>query len=199
MTGSSRRQRTHTLAALAASLVLAVATGLALSAATAAPASAGTPCSKKVINDWFDDGRVDGTYPKHCYTEAIAGLPRDIHTYSNAADDIRAAMLAAFAHKGDNGNGTPPEGPTQGSGPSGEEVTPATSEPNATAAAPKSEEPRRGLILKAIEWLGPSDASAVPLPLLILAGVAFLLLAAAGGSLINRRLQERRLPPPPQA
>jgi hypothetical protein len=74
-------------------------------------------------------------------------------------------------------------------------VTPSTSDPS---AAPNAEEPKRGLILKAIEWLGPSDAGAVPLPLLILAGVAFLLLAAAGGSLLNRRLQERRLPPPPQ-
>ena len=70
--------------------------------------------------------------------------------------------------------------------------------PPASSAAPKAEEPKQGLILRAIEWLGPSDAGAVPLPLLILAGVAFLLLAAAGGSLVNRRLQERRLPPPPQ-
>ena len=52
------------------------------------------------------------------------------------------------------------------------------------------------MILRAVEWLGPSDAASVPLPLLILAGVAFLLLAAAGGSFVNRRLQERRLPPP---
>ena len=191
MTGSSRSQRPRTLAALAASLVLAVATGLALSAATAVPASAGKPCSQQVIDDWFDDGTVDGTYAKHCYTEAIQHLPRDIHTYSNAADDIRAAMLAAFQHKG---YGTPPSGgSSQGSGQS-EQVTPSTSDPS---APPKAEEPKRGLILKAIEWLGPSDASAVPLPLLILAAVAFLLLAAAGGSLINRRLQERRLPPPP--
>jgi hypothetical protein len=180
-----------------ASLVLAVATGLALSAATATPASGGTPCATKVINDWFDDGTVDGTYPKHCYTEAIQHLPRDIHTYSNADDEIRAAMLAAFQHKG---KGTPPSGLTSQQAPgSNDEVTPSTSEPSATTAAPKSEESKRGLILKAIEWLGPSDASAVPLPLLILAAVAFLLLAAAGGSMINRRLQERRLPPPPQA
>src|SRR3954454_5458201 len=61
-----RLQRRDTLAALVASLVLAVATGLALSAATATPASGGTPCATKVINDWFDDGTVDGTYPKHC-------------------------------------------------------------------------------------------------------------------------------------
>jgi len=196
MTGSPLSPRTPTLAALAASLVIAVATGLALSAGTAAPAFAAKPCSQAVIDDWFDDGTINGTYAKHCYTEAIAHLPRDIHTYSNAADDIRAAMLAAFAH---TGNGNPPsDSRSQGSG-SKENVTPPPGDSSATAAAPKAEEPKRGVILKAIEWLGPSDASAVPLPLLILAAVAFLLLAAAGGSLINRRLQERRLPPPPQA
>jgi hypothetical protein len=194
MTGSPRPQTRRTFAVLAASFVLAVATGLALSAATAAPASAGTPCWKTLINDWFD-GKIDNTYPRHCYTQAIDHLPRDVHTYSNAADEIRAAMLAMLQHKG---NGTPPSGPKSPSSGSTGETTQTSSDPSATPTAPKAEEPKRGLILKAIEWLGPSDASAVPIPLLILAGVAFLLLAAAGGSLVNRRLQERRLPPPPQ-
>jgi hypothetical protein len=194
MTGSPRPQTRRTFAVLAASLVLAVATGLALSAATAAPASAGTPCWKTLINDWFD-GKIDNTYPSHCYTQAIDHLPRDVHTYSNAADEIRAAMLAMLRNKG---NGAPPSGPTTASPGSTGETTQTSSDPSATPAAPQTEEPKRGLITKAIEWLGPSDASAVPLPLLVLAGVAFLLLAAAGGSLVNRRLQERRLPPPPQ-
>jgi len=194
MNPSPLSQRYRSLALAAASLVVAVAAGFALSAATAAPASAGTPCSTQVINDWFDDGTIDHTYAKHCYVEAIQHLPRDIHTYSNAADDIRAAMLAAFK----KGGGTPPAPPPQTSGNGGPSASNAT--PTATAAAPQAQEPKQdGLILRAIEWLGPSDAGAVPLPLLILAGVAFLLLAAAGGSLVNRRLQERRLPPPPQA
>jgi hypothetical protein len=152
-----------------------------------------------VINDWFDDGTVDQKYPRHCYTEAIQHLPRDIHTYSNAADEIRAAMLATLQHKG---NGTPPAPPPQPSGGNEQNTstdTSSSSTPSSTPAAPKAEEPKQGVIVRAIEWLGPSDAGAVPLPLLILAGVAFLLLAAAGGSLVNRRLQERRLPPPPQA
>lgn len=148
-----------------------------------------------MIDDWFD-GKIDHKYPRECYTQAIAHLPTDIHTYSNAADEIRAAMLAAFKHDG-NGNGTPP-GPTpQASSGGNGSTSPSTQ--SASPAAPKAEAPKDGLILRAIEWLGPSDAGAVPLPLLILAGVAFLLLAAAGGSLVNRRLQERRLPPPPQA
>src|SRR3954453_17289577 len=192
---SPRPQRPRSLAVAVASLVVVVASGLVLAAGTAAPASAATPCWKTLINDWFD-GKIDHTYPRECYTEAIQHLPRDIHTYSNADDEIRAAMLAAFQHKG---KGTPPSGLTSQQAPgSNDEVTPSTSEPSATTAAPKSEEAKRGLILKAIEWPGPSDASAVPLPLLILAAVAFLLLAAAGGSLVNRRLQQPRLPPPPQ-
>jgi len=59
-----------------------------------------------------------------------------------------------------------------------------------------AEESEKGVITRAIEWLGPSNAASGPLPLLILAGVAFLLLAAAGGSFLNRRFRERRLPPP---
>jgi hypothetical protein len=190
---SPHPQRPRPLAVVLTSLVVVFASGLVLAAATAAPASAGKPCSQQVIDDWFDDGTIDHTYPQHCYTEAIKHLPRDIHTYSNAADDIRAAMLATFK----KGGGTPPDStqPSGGNGPSASNATPSE-----TAGAPKADAPKQdGLILRAIEWLGPSDAGAVPLPLLVLAAVAFLLLAAAGGSLVNRRLQERRLPPPPQA
>jgi hypothetical protein len=195
---SPRPQRPRSLGVAVASFVVVIASGLLLAAGTAAPASASKPCSKSVIDDWFDDGTVDQSYPQHCYTEAIDDLPRDVHTYSNAADDIRAAMLAAFKKDG----GTPPPPPPQTSSGGGSEQNASSSSggnPSVTPAAPKAEEPKDGLILRAIEWLGPSDASAVPLPLLILAGLAFLLLAAAGGSLVNRRLQERRLPPPPQA
>jgi hypothetical protein len=192
---SPRPQRPRSFAVAVASLVVVVASGLVLAAGTAAPASAATPCWKTLINDWFD-GKIDHTYPRECYTQAIQHLPRDIHTYSNAADEIRTAMLATFK----KGGGTPPAPPPQTSSNGGNEQNASSSTtPSVTPAAPKSEEPKQGLILRAIEWLGPSDASAVPLPLLILAGVAFLLLAAAGGSLVNRRLQERRLPPPPQA
>jgi Spy/CpxP family protein refolding chaperone len=33
---------------------------------TAAPASAATPCGKKVLADWFDNGRIDRLYPLNC-------------------------------------------------------------------------------------------------------------------------------------
>jgi hypothetical protein len=140
----------------------------------AAPASAAVPCWKALINDWYD-GRIDQTYPAACYTDAIQHLPQDVDTYSSAKDDIRRALLASLRH------GDPP-----------------TYDPNAAAAGASgsSGDGSHGFLYRTIEWLGPSNAGAIPLPLLILAGVAFLLLAAAGGSFVNRRLQARRLPPP---
>jgi hypothetical protein len=156
-----------------AALILCVSC-LALGAA--APASAGgVPCWKALINDWYD-GRIDDTYPTSCYTDAIQHLPQDVDTYSSAKDDIQRALLASLRQD----RSEPPtyDGTSTAAGPSGSDSAP------------------HGIIYRAIEWLGPSNADAIPLPLLILAGVAFLLLAAAGGSFVNRRLQERRLPPP---
>ena len=149
----------------------------ALALGVAAPASAAPPCWKALINDWYD-GRIDQTYPPACYTEAIQHLPQDVDTYSSAKDDIRRALLGVLRQE----RGTPPSydpnhpngGPSNGSSGGGSQ----------------------GILYRTIEWLGPSNAGSVPLPLLILAGVAFLLLAAAGGSFVNRRLQARRLPPP---
>ena len=186
MSQPPRRQNSRSSAAVAATLLLAVTAALALAAGTAAPASAAAPCAQKVINDWFDNGKIDHVYPRHCYTDAIAHLPQDVSTYSNAADDIRNAMYAAFNHKG---GGTPPSSQSGTAERNTASATPTTASSSKDAA-------KKGVILRAIEWLGPSDAAAVPLPLLVLAGVAFLLLAAAGGSLLNRRLQARRLPPP---
>jgi hypothetical protein len=141
-----------------------------------APASAGSvPCWKALINDWYD-GHIDQTYPQPCYRDAIRHLPRDVETYSAAKDDILRAMLAAQT----NEEQLPPWDPNAPTGSSG-------GGSGGTGS--------KGIITRAIEWLGPSNADAVPLPLLILAGVAFVLLAAAGGSFVNRRLQERRIPP----
>ena len=174
--------RVTTMQAAVKSLLLTLFAGFVLALGTAAPAAAATPCWKAVINDWFD-GRIDKTYPAACYTQALKHLPRDVDIYSSAPDDIRRAQLAAL-RKGDN-NEPPTSEPSRSIESAGSQSEPT-----------QNEKQSKGLVLKAIEFVGPSDASSVPLPLLILAGVAFLLLAAAGGSFVNRRLQERRLPPP---
>ena len=55
---------------------------------------------------------------------------------------------------------------------------------------------------EAIKSFRPEDAETVPLPLIVLAGLAVLLLAGAGASYLARRHQARRegLPdgPPPE-
>ena len=172
------------------SLLLVACAGLVLALGTAAPASAATPCWKALINDWFD-GTIDKTYPRALLhgrrsstCRRTSTCTRARRTTSSARCSPRSARTATAASR----RPTTPE-PTDAGAPQ------RTREPATTRARSSS----KGVILRAIEWLGPSDAASVPLPLLILAGVAFLLLAAAGGSFVNRRLQERRLPPPPQA
>ena len=171
------------------SLLLVIATGLVLALGTAAPAGAAVPCWKALINDWYD-GSIDRTYPPSCYQAAINHLPQDVATYSSAKDDIERALLASV--RNDRGGDPPTYNPND---PSGGSTSGSTSSGSGDTSS--SEQSSKGIITRAIEWLGPSNAASVPLPLLILAGVAFLLLAAAGGSFVNRRIQERRTPPPP--
>jgi hypothetical protein len=165
--------------------VLAAAVGLPV----VGPASAATPCWKSLINDWYD-GRIDGTYAIPCYREAIAHLPPDVDQYSSAADDIRRALQERISGKktvvvpgkttGSSGPGT-----TRGSsGPSGPQLTDGRNK-------------EKGAIGDAIN-AGSHHADSVPIPLLVLAGIAGLLLIAGGAGLIARRVQTRRLPPPAQ-
>jgi hypothetical protein len=161
------------LTTLAASLVLMVA---------AAPASAGTPCWKVVISDWYADGRIDGTYPISCYEQAIQNLPDDVRTYADAADEIQRAMLDRLRHGRDDSGG---------SGGSNGSRTPLA------FGQGGGDEPPKGAVSRLIDKIGPSNADSVPLPLLVLAGIAFLLLAAAAGSFVARRIQARRVMPAP--
>jgi len=168
-------------ASVVKSIFLAITLAFAVVAfgLSAPPASAANiPCWKALINDWFD-GRIDEVYEPQCYREAIAHLPRDVEQYSEAKDDILRALLDVT-----RANKQPTYDPIRGAG--------GTTGPSGGGGDSGS----KGVITRAIEWLGPSNADAIPLPLLILAGVAFLLLAAAGSSFLSRRLQARRMPPP---
>jgi hypothetical protein len=184
------------LRALLALLAL-VAVALTALGAGASPAAAAAPaCWKQVLNDWFVDGRIDGTYPVHCYTDAEKHIGEDAKQYSTFSQDAQRAMLAAIRHR-DNGGGNDGSrksggggsGPTTGGG-SGPSAGPTTT--------PSSKPTHRGPFTRAIEWLGPSNADSIPLPLLVLGGIALLLLAGAAASWFARRYQARRLRPVPQ-
>jgi len=70
--------------------------------ASGAPAAA--PCWKRVTLDWAADGRVDGTYPRACYQQAIDNMTADLEFYSSFGDDVRRALQ----HAGSGGSGQDP-------------------------------------------------------------------------------------------
>jgi hypothetical protein len=160
---------------------------LALLGAAAQPAraaaAAGTPCWKVLLNDWYD-GRIDGTYPRHCYNDALKHLPADVQTYSSAHDDILRALQSAIAkqrklgHKvGPNTLIAAPAGPKQGGS---KTDTTQTGRKQGTGLADK---------------LNPGSPSSLPVPLLILGGLALVLVAAGGAGLVVKRIQARRQNP----
>ena len=163
--------------------------------AVASPAGAASSCGRAVIDDWYDNGRVDGTYALHCYDDAINTLPRDVRDYSSAKEDIQRALQARK-----RGEPAPPASadPTPGDG----STTPEDpDDPNGTgtdttgsASSGGPDDPSSGN--EAGGAIDADSASSVPIPLLILAGLALLLVAAGCAGYVVRRIQARRLPPP---
>ena len=170
----SRSFRTFAvLVALAAGILAALAL-----AGTASAASGGTPCGKKVLADWFDNGRVDRIYPLNCYEEAIDAIPDDLRDYADAEDVITRALQSALRGElapggedpspGDSGKSGGNDG---GNGGGGNDGGNDGSGPDGPQAAP------------GVDTSGPSS---VPIPLLVLGGLSLALLAA-GAVLTLRR------------
>src|SRR5919199_3841039 len=165
-----------------ATLVVLVALGAGTAAASSKPA-----CWTVVVSDWYNDGRVDGTYPTQCYDQAIRHLPGDVRAYADAADEIQRAMLAAQRGGGGGPKGEPESGKGKGR---------RSADPVAFGRHDNGDPPK-GVLSNLIDRVGPKNAGSVPLPLLVLAGIAFLLLAAAAASFVARRIQARRVVPAP--
>ena len=166
-------------------------------------AAAATPCWKRVLNDW-SNGRAIGTYPLHCYRDAIRHLPEDLRDYSNASDDIEAALQAQIAKRNvriPQINPTSSSGTSNSGGSSGSSTSKqSTKTPESLRAADGAGLPSRSAYRKAIDNLGTSNADTVPIPLLVLASLgAFLLLLAASLAATKRvraiRESHRRAPP----
>jgi hypothetical protein len=176
---------TRVLLATFAGSILILAAGVGSAAAHEAAQQPTSTCWKQVINDWENNGRIDNVYAPPCYTQAIQHLNQypDIKGYSNVIQDIQAALYAVLHEEG-RGGGDGPSGPTSSSGPLG------TSIPKKGGGGP-------------INWLSdhlaPGNAQSVPLPLLVLGGLAVLLLLAAAGTWFARRVQANRMKPRPPA
>jgi hypothetical protein len=180
--------RSNSLAKL---VVLTALTGLVLvgSAVRPAPAKAATPCWKQLLNDWYD-GRIDQTYPVHCYRDALKHLPADVQTYSSAHDDILRALQSAIAKgKSQNkpvGGNTPVPPSTKTTADSGNETTTTTTA--SPGGGTKGRQNGDGLAGK----VDSSSPSSVPVPLIVLGALALLLVAAGGAGLAWKRIQARR-------
>jgi hypothetical protein len=173
------------LTALAAALVLLVSVPAA-GAAPAATAKATNSCWLDVINDWLNNNRVDKVYPTACYTHAIQTLNQypDVQNYSSAADDIHRALLAAMHDRGKGGG-------TSGGASGG--TNGGASGSNGGSSGGNSQAPVSSIFNSG----KPSSAQSVPLPLLVLGGLAGLLLLSAAGTWFIRRAQARRAGGPP--
>jgi hypothetical protein len=178
--------------------VAAVAAALAVvPAASSAPDVLRTPtdnCWRDVINDWVDNNRIDKVYALPCYAQAVQRLNEypDVAGYSSAIDDIRSAQRAAIhSERGDGfGGGTGFGGPTGGGSSGGSSGGSGGGNPTGGATGGGGGDGFLGVF-------GASDAQSVPLPLLVLGGLAILLALAALAAWLARRYQGRRPAPAP--
>jgi hypothetical protein len=173
-------------------LVRVTIVAAALFAATvhASPAAAASPCWKVLLNDWYD-GRIDHAYAVHCYKDALRHLPADVQTYSSAHDDILRALQSAIAKEKKAGETVGPNSIVPAPTPAPGTSTTGTTTTGTTAPG---RQPDKGLGGVA-EQLNPSSASSLPLPLLVLGGLAILLVAAGAAGLVAKRVQARKQAP----
>ena len=175
-----------------AAVLLGLAVALLALAGSASAAGSQTygSCAGAVISDWLqNEPNVVGHYPIHCYRDAISQLNSypDVKDYSNAADDIRRAELAEVRYQQTH----PDTGPGTTTNQGGSAPPPGNNGGGNKGGGGKS------LITRIFDSVGPGSAQSVPLPLLILAGLAVLLLLAAAGTWIAKRIQARKLAPAP--
>jgi hypothetical protein len=160
---------------LAAALAIVLLAAGALLAVGTSPAEAAKPCWERVIDDWVDNDRIDGVYSTSCLQEALKHLPEDVRAYSNFEDQVRQKrqdVIRTPQGRGGGGDGNTGRMPIR-------EVEPST--------GPRDEGP-----IQSVLGADTTDASSIPLPLIILAALALILMAAGASGLVARKLKARR-------
>jgi hypothetical protein len=166
-------------------VLLALLVGaVVLSALVPASAKAAVPCRDRIYNDWYRHGKIASTYPLTCYRDALKHVPSDAAIYSSLKDDIRSALQAAIERS--HGKTVPTEV-------GGGLVTPVSSQvksstvvktsTNATTTpspdTPSTAPVNQTQTIHAASAATTSGGSGLPLPILVLGGLA-LLLAGVG-------------------
>ncbi len=149
-------------------------------------ADAKAPCRNRIFNDWYKDGKIASTYPLSCYRDALKHIPPDVGVYSSLGDDIRLALQAAVERS--HGKNVPEQvGETQLASSS----APGPKSP--TGTAPNAADPGGGMhsnVTPVAVTPASSGSSGLPLPVLVLGGVALLLVASGGIGLGIRRFRK---------
>jgi hypothetical protein len=166
-----------------------VLAALLISLTACGSASATRPCWKQVQDDWTNNRLGSTTYKPDCYDQAIKHLGRDVFYYSNAVDEIHAAKQAALREK-EKPRRTAGVGAGSGGSGNGNGGTGTTS----SGSGEDRQNNTVGPINKAL-LTGSSSSDGMPLPLIILAGLALALVAAGAFGVMSRRLHARRPPP----
>lgn len=181
------------LPAFAAVALAAFAFAAAASAASTRTASAdGRPCWKKVLDDWFADGRIDGTYPPSCLNAALQHLPPDAQQYSDFSDEAHRALAtdAAWIKSHPNRKAHYNLGViTPGHGGGGDWGPPPPAHVDKAGKPTGGGDPGASAITKLIDQGSPSSTTSIPVPLLVLGGLAILLLLAGVASYLVRRFR----------
>ena len=169
-------------------LVAALACGGLL--LTTAPPAAAANCGKQVINEYFFSGRLK-YHTQDCYASALKQVDPDARMYSGIMSAIRAARARdRAADEKANAPATTEETPVETQAAEPVETLPVTTEIQPTETV----EP----IITAVPRTGPTQDQAavdtsgaepsVPLPVIILGGLATLLTVVGIGGLVVRRL-----------
>jgi hypothetical protein len=157
---------------IAASVLVAAVLGIAALSVGAPVAAAKTACWRQILNEWVDNRQISSTYPLHCYREAIQHVPEDLRVYTDVEQDILAARQQAAR-----------------------DVRTLQSR-NQPSQSERRQDPDAGLFTQGFDKLGPNNADSMPLPLIILGGLALLMVAAGAVGLVSRRFRARRVPAP---
>lgn len=177
------------MARATALLVMFACGAVILAAALPTSATAKTkPCWKQVVDDWSQDGNIDGRYSARCIDEALAKVPEDIRAYSDFEEQAKAARIAVsrrLQSAGGGGGGGTSAPPGTDSGATGEDTQMVQErDPN---TGPKDETP-----IQSVLGTHGNNADSVPIPLLVLLGLSAALITAGGIGFGARKLRARR-------
>ena len=165
-----RVRRVITCAALAAIAALALGAGSA----------SAKSCGSRVIDDWYADGTIDGTYSSQCYREALGRVSDQMKIYSDLPDQLDRGLRAAVTREAKGGV---------------KSATKTIQQQGSRQPSSSQSKKASGPIQRVLGELGPDRADSIPIPLMILAGAAILLIAAGAVSVVVRRLNSRRNAP----